>query len=99
MANYWNSYTISIGIDYTDIDYTHWVVDIYPENFEMDFDDEDLGVETNNNNNGYSQDASTRPINRQNSGLHCQITLHKWYNNIFFWHLNFHWATFWFLPV
>ena len=78
MANYWNSYTISIGIDYTDIDYTHWVVDIYPENFEMDFDDEDLGVETNNNNNGYSQDASTRPINRQNSGLPCLIILHKW---------------------
>ena len=43
----------------------------------MDFDDEDLGVETNNNNNAYNQDASTRPINRQNSGLHCQITLHK----------------------
>ena len=38
----------------------------------MDFDDEDLGVETNNNNTAYNQDASTlqgRTINRQNSGL------------------------------
>ena len=43
----------------------------------MDFDDEDLGVETNNNNNAYNQDASTRPINRQNSGLPCLIILHK----------------------
>ena len=43
----------------------------------MDFDDEDLGVETNNNNTAYNQDASTRPINRQNSGLSCLIILHK----------------------
>ena len=43
----------------------------------MDFDDEDLGVETNNNNTAYNQDALTRPINRQNSGFPRLIILHK----------------------